>query len=209
MVLMAIDHVRVYSGCPGRRADGRGFLHAMGHALLRAGVRLSCRNLGVPVRPGSSAARRGVPDRRALARYLVTRGLLLVAARAHRHPRVVDVRPRLLAVHPRRRHLDAWLVHGAAGGARLAANAGGRHHRAADHRRPERRSTSLGGALPESWRWLWEFVYPVGVEVTLGQHGPSVAVLYSIVPWIGVMAAGYAFGAIMVREPADTSTGSA
>ena len=57
--------------------------------------------------------------------------------------------------------------------------------------------------LPESWRWLWEFIYPVGVDVTLGQHGPSVAVLYTIVPWIGVMAAGYAFGAIVVREPAD------
>ena len=61
----------------------------------------------------------------------------------------------------------------------------------------------LGRLLPESWRWLWEFIYPVGVDVTLGQHGPSVAVLYTIVPWIGVMAAGYAFGAIMVREPAD------
>ena len=28
-----------------------------------------------------------------------------------------------------------------------------------------------------------------------------IAVLYSIVPWIGVMAAGYAFGAIMIRDP--------
>ena len=51
--------------------------------------------------------------------------------------------------------------------------------------------------------WIWEFVYPVGAEVTLGQDGPSIAVLYSIVPWIGVMAAGYAFGAIMIREPAE------
>ena len=44
---------------------------------------------------------------------------------------------------------------------------------------------------------------PVGAEVKLGQNGPSIAVLYTIVPWIGVMAAGYAFGAIMVREPAE------
>ena len=43
----------------------------------------------------------------------------------------------------------------------------------------------------------------MGADVQLGQHGPSIAVLYTIVPWIGVMAAGYAFGAIMTRDPAD------
>jgi uncharacterized membrane protein len=61
----------------------------------------------------------------------------------------------------------------------------------------------LGRATPESWHAIWEFLYPVGAEVKLGQSGPSIAVLYTIVPWIGVMAAGYAFGAIMVREPAE------
>ena len=61
----------------------------------------------------------------------------------------------------------------------------------------------LGRATPESWHSIWEFLYPVGAEVKLGQNGPSIAVLYTIVPWIGVMAAGYAFGAIMVREPAE------
>jgi uncharacterized membrane protein len=54
-------------------------------------------------------------------------------------------------------------------------------------------------ALPE---WAARFLYFGGV-FTLGSDGPAVAVLYSIVPWIGVMAAGYAFGAIVVRE-ADT-----
>ena len=61
----------------------------------------------------------------------------------------------------------------------------------------------LGRATPASWHSIWEFLYPVGAEVKLGQNGPSIAVLYTIVPWIGVMAAGYAFGAIMVREPAE------
>src|SRR5262249_8533887 len=37
---------------------------------------------------------------------------------------------------------------------------------------------------------------------SLGEGGPAVAVLYSIVPWIGVMAAGYAFGTIVASEPA-------
>ena len=37
----------------------------------------------------------------------------------------------------------------------------------------------------------------------LGADGPRVAVLYSIVPWIGVMAAGYAFGEIVVKDAAE------
>jgi uncharacterized membrane protein len=53
-------------------------------------------------------------------------------------------------------------------------------------------------SLQASWRWIWQVLYFGGV-FTLGQHGPAIAVLYSIVPWIGVMAAGYAFGAIMIR----------
>src|SRR5439155_23177184 len=42
---------------------------------------------------------------------------------------------------------------------------------------------------PPSMRPLWQIVYFGGV-FTLGPNGPAVAVLYSIVPWIGVMAAG-------------------
>ncbi len=36
----------------------------------------------------------------------------------------------------------------------------------------------------------------------LWQGGPPLIVLYTIIPWIGVMAAGYAFGAILTMEPA-------
>src|SRR5207249_2410315 len=31
----------------------------------------------------------------------------------------------------------------------------------------------------------------------------AISILYVIVPWLGVMAAGYAFGAIVVRDPAE------
>lgn len=50
---------------------------------------------------------------------------------------------------------------------------------------------------------LWKICY-VGFfagPVQFGPDGPSLIVLYSIVPWIGVMAAGYAFGRILTLEP--------
>jgi len=56
--------------------------------------------------------------------------------------------------------------------------------------------------LPESLRnsvgWIWEFIYPAGLP-----EPPGISILYVLVPWIGVMAAGYAFGVIMIREPAE------
>jgi uncharacterized membrane protein len=50
---------------------------------------------------------------------------------------------------------------------------------------------------------LWKILY-VGFyagPVRFGADGPNLIVLYSIVPWIGVMAAGYAFGKILTMEP--------
>jgi uncharacterized membrane protein len=38
---------------------------------------------------------------------------------------------------------------------------------------------------------------------SLGPDGPHLMVLYSIVPWIGVMAAGYAFGQVVARIGRD------
>ena len=52
---------------------------------------------------------------------------------------------------------------------------------------------------------LWKIVY-VGFfagPIRFGPDGPNLIVLYSIIPWIGVMAAGYAFGKILTLEPAQ------
>jgi uncharacterized membrane protein len=57
--------------------------------------------------------------------------------------------------------------------------------------------TSLGES---GLSWLWKVLY-VGGMISLGEGGAPLIVLYSIVPWVGVMAAGYAFGAVMRLGP--------
>jgi uncharacterized membrane protein len=53
-----------------------------------------------------------------------------------------------------------------------------------------------------SYGWLLQVLY-LGGEVRIGgDGGPPLAILYVIVPWIGVMAAGYGFGLVMRAEPA-------
>ena len=52
---------------------------------------------------------------------------------------------------------------------------------------------------------LWKVFY-VGFfagPIQFGPNGPNLIVLYSIIPWIGVMAAGYAFGKILILEPSQ------
>src|SRR6266481_4770129 len=44
--------------------------------------------------------------------------------------------------------------------------------------------------------WIWQVLY-LGGGVQLGANGPVLAILYSIIPWIGVMAAGYWFGQVL------------
>jgi len=44
---------------------------------------------------------------------------------------------------------------------------------------------------------LWEFIYPAGSNGV-----PGVTILYVLVPWIGVMAAGYGFGLIVNNKKA-------
>lgn len=60
---------------------------------------------------------------------------------------------------------------------------------------------TLGNDVTSS---LWKIIYVAffAGPITFGESGPSLIVLYSIVPWIGVMAAGYAFGRILQLEAA-------
>ena len=136
MVLMAIDHVRVYSGVPAggptaassSRAGSRTSAPRPSPFLLEH--RRSSMDGSSPALLGAGARQAG-HDKRALAQLPRDAGPRPRRPRAHRDSRRVDVRRRLFAVHPGRRHLDARLVHGPARGTDLASNPRHRGNRAA------------------------------------------------------------------------------
>jgi uncharacterized membrane protein len=197
MVLMAIDHVRVYSGLPaGGPTTGIFFTRWVTHFCAPAFVFLA----------GTSAFLTGRKrSRTELSRYLLTRGawLVLLELTVIRVAWTfnVDFAHYVLAgviwmIGWCMMLMAAlvWLPTAAIAAfglvVILAQNVVGVVAQAT----PE--------SLRASWGWFWQILYFGGV-FRLGQNGPAVAVLYSIVPWIGVMAAGYAFGAIMIRERSE------
>lgn len=73
------------------------------------------------------------------------------------------------------------------------------------HNLTDARMATLGPALRGGPApWLWQILY-FGGPIRLGEEGPTLFVLYALIPWVGVMAAGFAFGAIM-RRPTSQRT---
>lgn len=189
MILMAIDHVRVYSGIPAGGPDaGVFFTRWITHFCAP----------GFAFFAGTSAFLYGIKinDKAKLARYLVTRGLLLVfleltvirffwafnvstdfilagviwmlgwcmvmlGGLIYLKPRVVGILGLAVILL---QQLFAF-------------------------------PPQMFSGQPSAFTQIWEFIYPSGFESFNG-----VSVLYSIVPWIGVMAAGYGFGLIVTME---------
>jgi uncharacterized membrane protein len=48
--------------------------------------------------------------------------------------------------------------------------------------------------------WFWKILY-LGGGFGIGERGPPLLVLFVLVPWVGVMMAGYAFGSVMQMPP--------
>jgi uncharacterized membrane protein len=196
MLLMAIDHVRVYSGLPaGGPTPGIFLTRWVTHFVAPAFIFLA----------GTSAFLHGrkLGSTSALSRFLLTRGLWLVLLELTLL-RVAwtfnfDFSHYLLAGVI---WVIGWCMVLLAGliflPVRLLAAFGvvlifG--HNILDHY-----SQTLYPMMENShWAWLWQVLY-YGGPIQIGDHGPTLFVLYSIVPWIGVMALGYAFGRIVIMD---------
>jgi len=196
MVLMAIDHVRVYAGVPpGGPTPGVFFTRWITNFVAPAFAFLA----------GTSAYLLGrrMGDRRALARYLVTRGLILVVLELT-FVRVAwtfnfDFGEYLLAGVI---WMLGWCMVLLAGLIWLPTRIIGVFGVGVIflHNLMDFLSTAQRMVLEESsLSWLWQILY-FGGPIQVGENGPVLVALYSIFPWIGVVAAGYAFGAVMTLE---------
>jgi uncharacterized membrane protein len=193
MVLMAIDHVRVYAGVPaGGPTPGLFVTRWVTHFCAPAFVFLAG--------TGAFLHQRSPAGRESLAGFLVSRGALLVLL----EPTLIrffwtfslDYSTFILAG-------VIWML----GWCMILL--------AALVRFPPTTVAVIGfvmvvgqqlfgrlpGLLPQAARqpiaYVWNFIYPSGES-----GWPLVSILYTIVPWIGVMALGYAFGAIAARDAA-------
>lgn len=193
MVLMAIDHVRVYAAVPaGGPAPALFFTRWVTHFCAPGFVFFA----------GSSAYlhRRSLPGTAALSRFLLIRGLFLVALeltvmRFFWTFNFDVINYNLAGVL----WMIGWsmvalaaLVHlplGAIASIGLVI--------VFAHNLVDPYVRDLGRLLADNpLRWLFQFLY-FGGSVRIGESGPRVAILYSLLPWIGVMAAGYAFGRVL------------
>ena len=58
-----------------------------------------------------------------------------------------------------------------------------------------------GTPVPGFWASVWHVLHVPGLIFPFGASGPPVMALYPLIPWIGVMAAGYAFGSVYRLDP--------
>jgi uncharacterized membrane protein len=199
MVLMAIDHVRVFSGIPaGGPSPGIFFTRWVTHFCAPAFIFLA----------GTSAFLYGY-RRTHLSRFLLTRGVWLVfleltyfrlAWTFNGQFKQYELAGVIWVI--------GWCMILMAGLVKLPVNAVGviglaiiAGHNLLDAHAAALTET-LGSDLSSN---LWRLLY-IGFwagPVSVGPNGPNLIVLYSLFPWIGVMAAGYAFGQVVTEDRAS------
>ena len=194
MVLMAIDHVRVYSGLPaGGATAGIFFTRWITHFCAPGFVFLA----------GTAAFLHGrkLGNVAQLSGFLLSRGLLLVVLE------LTLIRFSWTFNFAYDQFVLAgviwmlgWCMVILAGLVRLRARTVGLI--GVGIMSLQQLFAAVPRVLPDGARTAfgrgWEFIYPTGLN-----GAPGIEILYVIVPWIGVMAAGYGFGALMLRAPAE------
>jgi len=198
MILMAIDHVRVYSGVPaGGPTPGIFFTRWITHFCAPAFVFLA----------GTSAFFYGRAHA-GLSRFLLTRGVWLIFLELtflrvawtfnfdFAHYEMAGVI-----------WVIGWSMILLAGLAKLPVAAVGTigvgiiaAHNLMDRHVGALLETPGGGVSAALWKIFYVGFFAGPIQ--FGADGPYLIVLYSIVPWAGVMAAGYAFGKVLTMEPA-------
>ncbi len=192
MVLMAIDHVRVYAGVPPGGPDPAIFFTRwITHYCAPAFVFFA----------GTAAFFYGrkINNSNMLARYLVTRGLLLVILELTviRFGWTFNLNFSefmlagviwMLGWCMVLLSLFVWLKSKTIGIIGLAIIYFQQLFAFIPQSLPESLKPSVGGFL--------EFFYSSGLNAL-----PGITILYVIIPWIGVMMAGYGFGNILLLEP--------
>lgn len=193
MVLMAIDHVRVYSGLPpGGPTAGIFFTRWVTHFCAPAFVFLA----------GTSAFlhRQKLPETGALSRFLAIRGLWLILLEltvvrfawtfnfdfgSYLLAGVIWVLGWSMIVLA----VLAWLPVGwiAAFGAIVVLG----------HNLLDGAAAAADGASPSR---ILQLLY-LGGGIQVGENGPMLVVLYVLFPWAAVMALGYSFGAVLRWDP--------
>jgi uncharacterized membrane protein len=194
MILMAIDHVRVFSGIPaGGPTAGVFFTRWITHFCAPAFIFLAGTSIFLYARKHAD-----------VSRYLLTRGLWLILLeftflrvawtfnfdfRHYEMAGVIWVIGICMVLMAGLVKLPVSVV-GTIGVVIIAA------HNVMDLNK------LVDGLDQNRFSGLWKIFY-VGFfagPIQFGPDGPNLIVLYSIIPWIGVMAAGYAFGKIIKLE---------
>jgi len=193
---MAIDHVRVYSGQPaGGPSPGIFFTRWITHFVAPAFLFLA----------GTGAYLYGqrVQDRGKLARFLVTRGLWLVfleltvirVAWTFNFDFAHYMLAGVIWMIGWCMVLMAAIVYLPIAGIATLGIGIILLHNVTDY------LPALGGAMRQgALAPLWKILY-AGGGIQLGANGPPLVILFVLVPWIGVMAAGYAYGTVMTLSP--------
>jgi uncharacterized membrane protein len=192
MVLMALDHTRDFWS--NARYDPLDLTQTSIALYLTRWVTHLCAPVFMLLAGAGAAMSLGRGrDRAGLARYLVSRGLWLVvleltlidvcwkgasADGVHVRAMVIWALGWSMVALAGLQYLPRWALVGF--GAALVIG-----HNALD---------GVSAAALGPFDWAWTILHAPGL-IGAQDHGPSLFVLYPLVPWIGVMALGYALGA--------------